>query len=158
MAASMPIRLIPIEGDIVDALKKDFGRYQVTSIPAGAYPGVDTPTPTVGFSALWLVNSRADPDLVYAITKSLWNSATTKLLSAIEPIGSQFRLDRALAGVSVPLHPGAERFYREAGLPVDETPPPPESNNSEDGTKAAAQDERGNDTPLNSDAAKPKEP
>ena len=100
MAASMPIRLIPIEGDTIDALKKHFGRYQVTSIPAGAYPGVDTPTPTVGFSVLWLVNSRADPDLVYAITKSLWNSATTKLLSAIEPIGSRVPpRPRALRGV-----------------------------------------------------------
>lgn len=158
MAASMPIRLIPIEGEIVDALKKHFGRYQVASIPAGAYPGVDTPTPTVGFSVLWLVNSRADPDLVYAITKALWNSATAKLLSAIEPIGSQLRLDRALSGVSVPLHPGAERFYREAGLPVEETPPLSESTNGETGTKAAARDERGNDTSLDPEAAKPKEP
>ena len=62
---------------------------------------------------------------------------------------------RALDGLSVPLHPGAARFYRE-GDAGREAPPPPEAN-SEDGTKAAAQDERGNDTPLNSDAAK-KEP
>ena len=32
------------------------------------------------------------------------------------------RLDGAIAGLSIPLHPGAERFYREAGLPVDDTP------------------------------------
>ena len=35
-------------------------------------------TPSLGFSALWLVNADIDPDLVYAITKSLWNPATGK--------------------------------------------------------------------------------
>jgi TRAP transporter TAXI family solute receptor len=163
MAASMPIRLIPVEGDVVNTLKKDFARYQVTSIPAGAYPGVDAPTPSVGFSVLWLVNSRADADLVYAITKSLWNSATAKLLGAFEPLGSQIRLERALDGLSVPLHPGAARFYREAGLPVDGIPPPPEAEKPEaekntGGAKAAARDERGNDTPSASGAGNPKEP
>ncbi len=158
LAASMPIRLIPIEGEIVERLKKDFGRYRLTVIPAGAYPGVDTPTPTIGFSVLWLVNSRIDPDLVYAITKSLWNPATAKLLSVVEPAGSEVRLDRALDGLSVPLHPGAARFYQEAGLPVDSTPPPPEAVNSQSGAKAIARDERGNDTLSNPEATKAKEP
>ena len=124
--------------------------YQVTAIPAGAYPGVDTPTSTIGFSVLWLVHSRIDPDLVYAITKSLWNPATAKLLSVVEPAGSQIRLDRALDGLSVPLHPGAARFYREAGLPVDGTPPPPEAEKDEGGAKAIARDERGHDSTAQS--------
>jgi TRAP transporter TAXI family solute receptor len=162
LAAGTPIRLIPIEGEVVDRLKKDFAYYQTTEIPAGAYSGVDTSTASVGFSALWLVNSRIDPDLVYAITKSLWNPATAKLLSAIEPIGNQIRLDRALDGLSVPLHPGAARFYREAGLPVDSTPAPPDAEKNDSGTAAIARDERGKDTSPDSGPAKapaePKEP
>jgi TRAP-type uncharacterized transport system substrate-binding protein len=42
----------------------------------------------------------------------------------LDPIGQRFRVDRALNGMSVPLHSGAERFYREAGLPVDTAPQP----------------------------------
>lgn len=124
LAKSTPIRLVPLDGKIVDALKKDFAFYHRAEIPAGAYPGIDTDTPTLGFHALWLVNADVDGDLVYAITKSLWHDATAKLLAALDPIGQRIRLDGALNGLSVPLHAGAERFYREAGLPVDATPQP----------------------------------
>lgn len=158
LAASTPVRLIPIEGETVEKLKKDFAHYRAATIPAGVYPGVDTPTPSIGFSVLWLVNSRVDPDLVYAVTKSLWNPATAKLLSAFEPIGSQIRLERALDGLSVPLHPGAARFYREAGLPVDGTPSLPDAEKNDSGTAAIARDERVKDTLPASDAAQPKEP
>lgn len=122
LASSTPIRLVPIEGDIVDKVKKDFTFYRLTEIPAGTYAGIDAPVLTLGFSALWLVNADINADLVYAITKSLWNPATAKLLANLDPIGKRIRLDRALEGLSVPLHAGAERFYREAGLPVDASP------------------------------------
>lgn len=122
LAAAVPVRLVPIEGNIVDALKKDFTFYRLTEIPAGSYKGVDSDTPSLGFSALWLVNADIDSDLVYAITKSLWHPATARLFGALDPIGKGIRLDRALDGLSVPLHPGAARFYREAGMPLDSTP------------------------------------
>jgi uncharacterized protein len=122
VAAAMSIRLVPIEGEIIEALRKDFTYYSTTEIPAGSYPGVDAATPSLGFSALWLVNAEVEPDLVYAITESLWNPATAKILSTLDPIGSRIRLSRALDGLSVPLHPGAARFYREKGMPVDAAP------------------------------------
>ncbi len=125
LAAAVPIRLVPIEGKIVDALKKDFGFYNRTVIPAGSYPGIDVDTPSLGFSALWLVNADIDSDLVYAITQSLWHPATARLLAALDPIGKRILLYRALDGLSVPLHPGAVRFYREAGMNVDGTPEAP---------------------------------
>src|SRR6266699_821954 len=122
LAASSPIRLVPIEGKIVDGLKKDFSFYTRTEVPAGSYFGVDSATTSLGFSALWLVNADIDADLVYAITQSLWNPATAVLLGALDPIGNRIRLDRALDGLSVPLHPGAARFYREAGKNLDSVP------------------------------------
>jgi TRAP transporter TAXI family solute receptor len=122
LAASIPIRLVPIEGEIVNALKKDFSFYSRAEIPAGSYPGIDSGTPSLGFSALWLVNADIDADLVYAITKSLWHPTTVRLFAALDPIGKRIRPERALDGLSVPLHPGAERFYREAGIPVDGAP------------------------------------
>ena len=45
------------------------------------------------------------------------------LLEARHPLGKRIRLETALDGIDIPLHPGAERFYREAGLAVD-TPRP----------------------------------
>src|SRR5207302_1833127 len=78
-------------------------------------------TPSIGFDALWIVSADAPDDLIYAITKALWNEATQRLLDARDPLGKQVRLEGALDGLSIPLHPGAKRFYREAGLPVDQT-------------------------------------
>lgn len=122
LAASVPVRLVPIEGKIVDALKKDFGFYSRTVIPSGSYPGVDADTLSLGFSALWLVNADVDSDLVYAITRSLWHPATAKLFAALDPIGKRILLYRALDGLSVPLHPGAARFYHEAGMAIESAP------------------------------------
>src|ERR1051326_8600725 len=122
LAASVPIRLIPIEGEFVDKLRKDFSFYRLTNIPADSYPGIDTDTPSLGFSALWVVNADVDADLVYAITEALWNPATAKQLAALNPIGSRIRLFRALDGLSVPLHPGAARFYRQVDMKLDGAP------------------------------------
>jgi uncharacterized protein len=58
--------------------------------------------------------------LIFEITKALWNEATQRLLEAHNAMGKQVRFDDALEGLSVPLHPGAARFYREAGLHVDD--------------------------------------
>jgi len=91
-------------------------------IPADIYPGVSVATPTVGFHALWAVSVNASDDLIYAITKALWNEATQRLLDAHDPIGKQVRLENALDGLTIPLHPGAKRFYREAGMSVGDGP------------------------------------
>ena len=57
-----------------------------------------------------------DDDLVYAITKRLWSAETLDRLREGHPKGSEIKLEFALTGLEIPLHPGAERFYREAGV------------------------------------------
>jgi TRAP transporter TAXI family solute receptor len=104
-------------------MKKSSNSYRRSVIPAGTYPGIDTETPSIGFNALWIVSAEASDDLIYAITKALWNEATQRLLEAHNRIGKQVRLGDALEGLTVPLHPGAKRFYREAGLPVEDDAP-----------------------------------
>jgi hypothetical protein len=91
-------------------------------IPGGTYSGIDDVTQSVGFYALWLVNADADPDLVYSITQSVWHEGTRHLLDALDPIGKQMTLEHALDALSVPLHPGAAKFYQEQGLPIRDAP------------------------------------
>lgn len=122
LAAATPIRLVPVDGALFEAIKARYGPYGRSVIAAGSYPGVDDDTPSIALSALWLAGADVDTDLVYAITKSLWNEATQRLLTRLDPIGRLVRADHALDGITLPLHPGAERFYREIGLPVDDTP------------------------------------
>jgi uncharacterized protein len=118
LAAIMPIRLLPIPDDVLSKMQEKYGPYVRSIIPAETYPGVGVATPTVGFHALWIVSADASDDLIFAITKALWNKATQRLLDTHDPIGRDVRLEHALDGLTVPLHPGALRFYREAGLPV----------------------------------------
>jgi TRAP transporter TAXI family solute receptor len=119
LAATTPIRLIPIPDDVLSKMQEKYGPYDRSVIPADTYPGVGVATSTVGFHAVWVVSAEASDDLIFAITKALWNEATQRLLEAHDPIGKDVRLEHALDGLSVPLHPGALRFYRQAGLPVE---------------------------------------
>jgi TRAP-type uncharacterized transport system substrate-binding protein len=64
-----------------------------------------------------LITSSDQPeDLVYNVTKALWNKNTRKLLDKGHSKGKAIRAETALKGILVPLHPGAERFYKEAGM------------------------------------------
>jgi TRAP transporter TAXI family solute receptor len=122
LAATIPIRLIGLEDPLLDRLKKDFAFYYRAVIPGGTYSGIDDVAQSVGFYALWLVNADAGPDLVYSITQSVWHEGTRHLLDALDPIGKQMTLEHALDGLSVPLHPGATKFYQEQGLPIGDAP------------------------------------
>ena len=54
------------------------------------------------------------PDLVYDMTKAIFNS--TSELVAAHPAAAAIKFERALDGMPVPLHPGAEKFFKEKGL------------------------------------------
>ena len=93
--------------------------YIPSKIPGGVYEGIDKDSLTPAVSALLVVSSDLEEELVYGITKALWNKNTRKLLDNGHAKGKQITPDSALDGVAalgVPLHPGAEKFYKEAGL------------------------------------------
>lgn len=105
-----------------DDLKKINGiipAYIPSKIPAGVYEGIDYEVKTPAVSAMLVVSSDQSEELVYGITKALWNDNTRKLLDNGHAKGKQITLETALDGVKelgVPLHPGAEKFYKEQGL------------------------------------------
>ncbi|MEQ8653983.1 MAG: TAXI family TRAP transporter solute-binding subunit [Kiloniellales bacterium] len=115
LASAVDIKLVPISGAGADGLVKEYGFFSTSDIPAGTYEGVET-TPTVAVGAQWLTSAKEDEELIYQITKALWNEQTRKLLDDGHAKGKSITLDTALDGVGIPLHPGAERFYKEAGL------------------------------------------
>ena len=66
--------------------------------------------------ALLLVSADVSEQTVYEITKALWNKQTRKLLDNGHAKGKRVTMETALDGVPVPIHPGAEKFYKEQGL------------------------------------------
>jgi TRAP transporter TAXI family solute receptor len=122
LAKSVPLRLVPIAGSVANKLGEQVGVYQPMSIPAGSYRNMPEDTPSVGFYALWLTYADLDPKLVYEIARAAWSKKAVKLYTALAPIGNDIRIENALQGISVPLHPGAERFYHESGMNTDGLP------------------------------------
>ena len=116
LANQQLIELLPIHGEEAVALSAAYSFLAPDLVLAGTYTNLPA-TNTLSVGALWLVSLAVDAELVYAITKTLWSEPTRRLLDAGHPRASQIRLETALKGVAQPLlHPGAERFYREAGL------------------------------------------
>nr|WP_181017851.1 TAXI family TRAP transporter solute-binding subunit [Sneathiella aquimaris] len=115
LASAEDIKLVPIDGEAAKSLTDKYGFFSQSEIPAGTYEGVNG-TPTVAVGAQWYTNAKQDETLIYNITKALWNKESRKLLDVGHAKGKTITTDTALAGIGVPLHPGAEKFYKEAGL------------------------------------------
>jgi len=115
LASAADIKLVPIDGAGAEALTSKYGFFAASDIPEGTYEGVAT-TATVAVGAQWFTSANEDEELIYNITKAMWNEKTRKLLDVGHAKGKTITADTALNGVGVPLHAGAERFYKEAGL------------------------------------------
>jgi uncharacterized protein len=120
VASLVPVRLLPIDGPVLTRLMGKPPFFRADTIAGGTYPGIDDDVATVSVTALWIVGADVPEDLVYAITKALWQDSTRRLLDFANPAGRRIRIGTALADTNVPLHPGAARYYRELGM---ELPP-----------------------------------
>ncbi len=121
LAREHPISLVPIDGPEAESLIGDSLFLASTEIAAGTYLGVSY-TSTIAVGAQFLVSADLPEELVYAIAKALWHPNAREPLDRGHPKGAQIKLETALVGLSVPLHPGAERFYREIGLDLIQGP------------------------------------
>jgi len=109
------IDLLPVDGEAAQRLLKQYSFFAPDVIPADAYKG-SAETKTIAVGAQLVTSARIPDALVYEITKAMWNDATRRMLDAGHAKGRMIRRETALDGAGIPLHPGAERFYREAGL------------------------------------------
>ena len=115
LAATTGIDLVPIDGPGAEKLLKQYSFFSADQIPDGAYKGV-AGVKTVGVHALWTTSSKQNDELIYKIAVALWNPATRKLLDSGHAKGREIKLDSATQGLGIPLHAGAEKFYKEQGL------------------------------------------
>jgi uncharacterized protein len=126
LAGATEIALVPIAGVPTEPLRRRFPFFSAARISGAEYKGV-VDTPTLAVSTLWVVDAKADAELIYGITKALWHPNTKTLLEKGHPAGRQITIERALEASPIPFHPGAERYYKEVGkLPARANGTPPQ--------------------------------
>jgi len=94
--------------------------YRPFTVPKGTYKGVDYDVPTVVCGTFWIVNKDLPEDLVYQMAKIAYTN-TEALRKAFGPLKVMQANESAISGIDVPLHPGAEKFWKEVGVKIPET-------------------------------------
>ena len=109
-----PAHIVPITGPNVEKLMKQYSFYTHDTIPGGLYKGVDQPVKTVAVMAMMAARADLEKDVVYSVVKAVYDD-----LEQIKQAHAKFQImdvKSALAGMSVPLHPGAEKYFKEVGI------------------------------------------
>jgi len=98
---------------------KKYSFYRPFTVPKGTYKGLDHDVPTVVCGTFWIVNKDLPEDLVYQMTKIAFTN-TDALRKAFGPLKVMQANESAISGIAVPLHAGAEKFWKETGLKIPE--------------------------------------
>lgn len=109
------IELVPITGGPADALRKQNPYFAVDTIAANTYKDVGA-VQTLAVGAQLVTSAKVPAETVYEITKAMYSDAAQKALAAGHAKGKFITRENAIQGVGIPFHPGAEKFYKEAGL------------------------------------------
>lgn len=115
LSITRALKLINIDGAEADSLIAQYPFYTNVTIPKDVYNTADD-IQTVGVRAIIICRSDLNENEVYLFTKALYDNLDT--LASAHAKGKEFQLDQAIDGVTVALHPGAAKYFTEAGLPV----------------------------------------
>jgi TRAP transporter TAXI family solute receptor len=111
LATSLPINVVAVPADIVAKIGDP---YQAATIPAGTYEGQAEDVATAVVGNFLVTHEGVSEETVYKMTKALYDNLDK--LSAAHAAAKAIKVENALVGMPVPLHPGAERYYKEIGV------------------------------------------
>jgi hypothetical protein len=116
------VRLVPVEGGGISDLLSEKPYYAPSVIPSSLYPQAENSgdVSTIGVKATFVTSADVSEDVVYAITKEVFDNFEE--FKSLHPAYQVVTKESMLQGLSAPLHPGAVRYYEEAGL-VDQINP-----------------------------------
>jgi TRAP transporter TAXI family solute receptor len=106
--------IVPIDAAHAETLKKKYPFYSEATVPAGIYKGVDKDVPTVAVLAILVTKKELEEDIVYRITKAIFENINR--IETAHAKGKEVKLEKALNGMPIPIHPGAAKYYKEKGV------------------------------------------
>ncbi|WCR46248.1 TAXI family TRAP transporter solute-binding subunit [Stutzerimonas stutzeri] len=112
LASTMPVTFVEIPATVVEKIESD--AYQAGVIPAGTYDGQDADVPTVAITNILVSHEKVSDEVAYQMTKLMFDNLSA--LGNAHSAAKDIKLENATKNLPIPLHPGAERFYKEAGV------------------------------------------
>ncbi|MCC5857346.1 MAG: TAXI family TRAP transporter solute-binding subunit [Ectothiorhodospiraceae bacterium] len=113
--ATCDARLVPVTGERVDRLVEETPYYFHATIPGGMYPNHDADVETFGVGATFVTRADVPEEVVYQVTRAVFENLDT--FKGLHPAFGVLEADVMISeGLSAPLHEGAKRYFREAGL------------------------------------------
>lgn len=114
LGAQNKITVIPVDGAIAEKLMKDYKFFTKFIIPANTYNGQTADVQTLTVKAMLVVNADLDEDLAYKMVKTIYDNQAR--IVASHNVGKSITKETALDGMSVTVHPGAAKYFKEQGI------------------------------------------
>ncbi|MBU0583944.1 MAG: TAXI family TRAP transporter solute-binding subunit [Alphaproteobacteria bacterium] len=111
LATSLPITVVAVPAEVAEKLGAPF---QAATIPAGTYEGQTEDVPTLAITNILVTRSDLSDEEAYQMTKQLFENLDSMV--AAHNAAKAISLENAAKGLPIPLHPGAERYYKEKGV------------------------------------------
>lgn len=111
LSTTTGIVLVEIDAEHLAKLQKDYGFYAAYTVPAGTYNGLDKDATTVAVKATFIVSNDLSEETVYQLTKAIYENKD----NYVHDKAKEMSLEYAVSSISVPFHPGAEKYYKEVG-------------------------------------------
>ena len=94
----------------------EYPYFSQLSVPAGTYKGVETETPSFQDSALWVANADVSADIVYEMLSAIYTDEGLAHMVQQKKTFKEMAVETGINGIVTPMHPGAEKFWKEKGL------------------------------------------
>jgi len=117
LATTEKVRFIAVDGKILEKLHNERPYYLLRKIPVGWVKGIDKPILALAVGTTICVKSDLPDELVYRIVKTLFDNKSE--LDSIHPQWKMTTKETAATDLPVPLHPGAEKYYKEMKIPIN---------------------------------------
>lgn len=114
LALQHDLIVVPIDGDVVAKLQKDYPFFTELMMPANTYKGQTEEVSGITVKAMLVATAEMDEELAYQLTKQLYENHDRVV--AAHAVGKFITAENAVKGMPIELHPGAERYYKEIGV------------------------------------------
>ncbi|SFH27267.1 hypothetical protein SAMN05660649_04521 [Desulfotomaculum arcticum] len=116
MTTRVEAKILPVDGDVREKLIEKYPAYIPVEVPANSYKGQSEPVQTVAVGNILVAHKDLSEDMVYKMLESIY--ANKDALANSYKGAADFKIEEGLNGMTLPLHPGAVKFFEDNGVTV----------------------------------------